>query len=149
MFYILTEKLTIEKKDLINSYLKKIRTENSELTFTNFFMWRKSYNVEYAVVSDMLLMFSKHKDAAQIVYFPIGDGDFKAALDEVTEYYKERNEKFLLRISDENDIKRLEEAYPGVFEITEDSDNNDYVYNVSDLNELKGKKYHAKRNFRT
>lgn len=147
MFYILTEKLTLEKKDLINSYLKKIRTENSELTFTNFFMWRKSYNVEYAVVSDMLVMLSKHKDAAQIVYFPIGDGDFKAALDEVIEYYKERNEKFLLRISDGNDIKKLEEAYPGVFEITEDTDNNDYVYKVSDLNELKGKKYHAKRNF--
>lgn len=147
MFRILTNKLTIEKKDYINSFLKKIETENSELTFTNLFMWRKSYNVEYAEISDMLVIMSKHNDGPRVVYFPIGDGDFKSALDKVIEYYKEKNESFLLRISCEDDIKKLEKAYPEVFEIKEDIDSNDYIYSVSDLMGLKGKKYHAKRNF--
>lgn len=147
MFRILTEKLTLEKKDYINGFLKKIKTENSELTFTNLFMWRKSYNVEYAIISDMLVIMSKHSGAPQVVYFPIGDGNFKEALDEVIEYYKEKNEKFLLRISDENDIKKLEDAYPEIFEVYEDENNNDYIYKTSDLEDLKGKKYHAKRNF--
>ena len=147
MFLILTEKLTLDKKDYINSFLKKNKTENSELTFTNLFMWRKSYNVEYAVVSDMLVIMSKHNGAPQVVYFPIGEGDFKKALDEVIEYFKQKNTKFLLRIYDEKDLIRLNEAYPEMFEVEEDTDNNDYVYKASDLSELKGKKYHAKRNF--
>lgn len=147
MFFILTEKLTLEKKDIINSFLKRSETGNSELSFTNLFIWRKSYNVEYAIISDMLIIISKHGDSLPIVYFPIGKGNFKAALDEVINHYREKNEEFLIRISDEADIAKIEEAYPGDFEIIEDIDNNDYVYNVCDLAELKGKKYHAKRNF--
>ena len=147
MFFILTENLTIDKKEYINEFLKKYESENSELTFTNLFMWRKSFNVEYAVISDMLVIISHHKGAPYYVYFPIGNGDYKEALDEIMKHFDEKNEKFLLRISDETEIKKLNEAYPNLFEIKEDIDSNDYVYNVSDLETLKGKKYHSKRNF--
>lgn len=147
MFFILTKKLTIEDKDLVDSFLKKEKSENSELTFTNLFMWRNSYNVEFAVVFDMLVIMSKHLDAPSIVYLPIGDGDFKSALEMVIKHYKEKGEVFKLRISSEADIEKLENSFPGFFEIKEDVDSNDYVYNADDLENLKGKKYHAKRNF--
>jgi len=46
----------------------------------------------------------------------------------------------------EADVKTLEALYPGRFEIRFDRDYSDYVYDIEDLAELRGRKYHRKRN---
>ena len=46
----------------------------------------------------------------------------------------------------EDMTKQLEEFYPGKFEFSFNRDNSDYIYLVSDLAELKGKKFHGKKN---
>ena len=147
MFFILIQDITIDKKEYINNFLKNANSENSELTFTNLFMWRKSYNVKFSVISDCLVIISKHKENPSVIYFPIGDGDHIACLNEVISEFKKNGEKFLIRISNDEDLEKLENAFPQKFEITEDTNSFDYVYRVQDLSELKGKKYHAKRNF--
>lgn len=140
-------KLTIEDKNLINGYLEFKECGNSELSFTNLFIWRKSYNVRFAEVKNKLVVFSKHHDSPEVVYFPIGKGDKKEVLDEIIKYYKEKNEELHLRISCEGQIDYLNYLYPDKFIIEENIDEHDYVYEVQALCELKGKKYHAKRNF--
>lgn len=147
MEFINIRKLTIEDKNLINDYLKYKECGNSELSFTNLFMWRKSYNVRFCQVKDNIVIFSKHKNNPEIVYFPIGKGDKKETIDEIIRYYEEKREKLYLRISCEKQIEYLEKMFPDKFVIKENIDEHDYVYNVSALVELKGKKYHAKRNF--
>ncbi len=147
MFNILTNEITIDKKEYINSFLKTLDSENSELTFTNFFMWRKSYNVRYAEVSGCLVIISRYRSFPYTVYFPIGDGNKKAALDEVISFFKNKNKDFQIRLSGENEIEMLNSFYPDEFEVIEDTDSFDYIYNIDDLSKLSGKKYHAKRNF--
>lgn len=147
MFKIFTDKITIEKKEYFNSFLKNIDTENSELTFTNFFMWRKSYNVRYAEISDCLVIISQYKNFPHTIYFPIGDGEKKAALDKAITFLKEKNNAYQIRLSDKKEIELLHTFYPDSFEINSDTDSFDYIYNISDLSTLSGKKYHSKRNF--
>lgn len=147
MFSILTHEISIDKKDLICGFLKTLDTENSELTFTNLFIWRKSYNVRYAILFDTLIIISKHQNLPYTIYFPIGSGDQEAALSEVVENFEKENKEFAIRIYDEKDIEKLEKLFPGKFCIDEDTDSFDYVYSISDLTNLTGKKYHSKRNF--
>lgn len=147
MFFIFIQDITIDKKEYINNFLRKANSENSELTFTNLFMWRKSYNVRFSVISDLLVLISKYKENPTIIYFPIGDGDYTACLNEVITEFQKNGENFLIRISRDEDIEKLQKAFPQRFEITEDTNSFDYVYRVQDLSQLKGKKYHAKRNF--
>jgi len=147
VFKILTQKLTIDKKNLINKYLKTLNSENSELTFTNLFIWRNSYNVRYSVIEDTLVIISKHSDAPYIVYYPIGNGNKLKALDTIIKELSGNNEDFLIRTDNEYDIEELNNAYPEKLSVIEDTDSFDYVYDISDLKELRGKKYHAKRNF--
>ena len=147
MFFILVQDITIDKKNYLNTFLEKANSENSELTFTNLFMWRKSYNVKFSVVSDCLVIISRHGKNPAIIYFPIGDGDRIACLNEVLKEFQKSEESFLIRINSDEDLEMFKSAYDNKFEITEDTNSFDYVYRVQDLSELKGKKYHAKRNF--
>ncbi len=146
MFFILIQDITIDKKEYLNKFLEKANSENSELTFTNLFMWRKSYNVKFSVISDCLVIISKHKENPAIIYFPIGDGDFISCLNEVIREFQTTGESFMIRINNDEDLEKIKTAFPSI-EISEDKDAFDYVYRVQDLSELKGKKYHAKRNF--
>lgn len=147
MFFILIQDITIDKKEYLNKFLEKANSENSELTFTNLFMWRKSYHVKFSVISDCLVIISKHKDNPAIIYFPIGDGDHIACLNEVISEFQKTGENFLIRINNNIDLEKLKISFGQKFEIMKDTNSFDYVYRVQDLSELKGKKYHAKRNF--
>ena len=147
MFSILTHEISIDKKDLICGFLKTLDTENSELTFTNLFIWRKSYNVRYIILFDTLVIISKHQDSPYTIYFPIGDGNRENALSEVIQFFEKEDKEFQIRIYDEKDIEKIEKLFPGKFRVEEDTDSFDYVYKISDLANLAGKKYHSKRNF--
>ena len=92
-------------------------------------------------------MISKHKDQPYIIYFPVGDGDYKEVLDMVISDFEKNKKEFCIRISNKSQIDKINFLYPEMFKTEEDVNSNDYVYNVTDLIELKGKKYHSKRNF--
>lgn len=141
----ITEEITIEKKELIDSFLKELDTENSELTFTNLFMWRKSYNVRFTVASGCLVIISRYKNQPYTVYFPIGDENKKEALEKIISAIGKKN--YQLRLSDTSEFDALNSFYPSKYELHEDSDSFDYIYSIADLTSLLGKKYHSKRNF--
>ena len=111
------------------------------------FLGRKSYKIRYTILDDMLCIFSRHgKTGTESINFPIGNGNISAALQKILEYFSSIGQNPVIRIYSENDIERLNAAFPEKFIITEDIDSFDYVYNTSDLIELPGSKYHSKRN---
>ncbi len=138
--------ITLEDKDLLNQYFLPYSGINSEYTFTNMFMWQKSYNIRYAIIRGMLCIFSKHGNSAETVNFPLGEGDLHSVVTILIDYFKELNQKPLIRLYNQDDTDRLNTAFPGKFILTEDRASFDYVYKVTDLIELSGKDYHAKKN---
>ena len=133
-------------KPLFDRYFADYDGMNSEYTFTNMFMWRKSYNIRYAVIDGMLCIFSRHGGSAETVNFPIGKGDIKAVLSKLIDYFDEIGQRPLIRLYSDFEIDALNTAFPDLFFITEDRNSFDYVYKVSDLITLPGSKYHSKRN---
>lgn len=78
---------------------------------------------------------------------PFGNPQHYAdALDEMMKYFQQQGLPFLLKAVPRWMKDILEQLKPGVFKFHEDRDNYDYVYNAVDLCELKGRKYHRKRN---
>ncbi len=138
--------ITLEDKALLDSYFKNNCTQNSEFTFTNLFMWRKSYNICYAIIDGMLTIIPKHGEGPRSVTYPLGNGDKKVVIEKLLHYFKENGEEPLIRLYSENSIKELEEMFPDTFIFTEDVGSHDYVYKTEDLINLSGSKYHSKRN---
>ena len=148
------QKITIDDKEMFDRFLKRKCSRNSEFTFTNLFMWRKSYDICYLILNDMLCIMPQHKGSARSATFPIGfmteDGgeyDIRPVIETLIRQAEEESREFLLRLYDDKTVDRLVTAFPGRFLITEDVNYFDYVYRVEDLVQLSGKRYHAKKNF--
>ncbi len=145
--------ITIDKKELLENYLKRRCSLNSEFSFTNLFMWRKSYDIRYVIIDDMLCIMPKHTGGPRSATFPIGfidvkgqESDIKPVIEKLMAYFEETGEVPLIRLYDEKTVKILTDSFPGRFIITEDRNSFDYVYNVDELINLPGKRFHSKKN---
>lgn len=145
--------ITIDKKEELNKYLNRRCSRNSEFSFTNLFMWRKSYDMKYVILDDMLVIMPKHADGPRSATFPIGyrnaDGterDIKPVIEQILDYFEKTGQTPLIRLYDERAVKKLTDAFPDKFMITEDRSSFDYVYSVEELTKLSGKRFHSKKN---
>ncbi len=138
--------ISIEDKDLLDRYFLQNDGINSEYTFTNMFMWQKSYNIRYATIDNMLCIFSKHGDSPETVNFPLGQGDLKYVIETLLEYFKGLNQQPLIRLYSQNEAEQLDKIFPDKFILTDDRASFDYVYKINDLIQLSGRDYHAKKN---
>lgn len=80
---------------------------------------------------------------------PVGPKDpdgLRGVLIKLMEHSGKKGEGFtLIGITDEMK-EEIEQTMPDTFEFTPNRDYSDYIYNSDDLIELRGKKYHGKRN---
>ena len=113
-----------------------------EYSFVNLYLWGRQ---KYAYIHDHYLYFSQfHRRSVYL--FPLGAGDKKAALDAIIEDAQKRGIPCRLTGMLEPECALLESLYPGKFHYHHDRDSFDYVYDINDLAELKGKKSQKKRN---
>lgn len=113
-------------------------------TFGNNYVWKDVYNVGICRWEDFyLLQNTDHSDTPRFLY-PAGNGDIKRVIECLSAYCGEQGIPFRMTANRECTDKLLA-LYPGVI-AEPDRDGFDYVYNSSDLAELKGRKYHSKRN---
>ncbi len=136
------KKLTLEDKQRIDELLKISDYQSCEYTFSNLFIWRNHYNTHFAIIEDCVVF--RIEEQGEVSYsYPAGGGNKKAVIEKLIESFGK--ELRLVWITDETKLS-LEESFTEAFEFTEHRENAEYIYNASDLIELKGKKYHAKRN---
>ncbi|MDD6808206.1 MAG: phosphatidylglycerol lysyltransferase domain-containing protein [Oscillospiraceae bacterium] len=121
----------------------KLDRMGSEACFGNLYMWGKHYDCKIAVSNDIIYL--KAGDSFTV---PAGKNKEKIleGINCLYEYASENNMPLCFHCVDENQKELLEEAFPNKFVYEETRDVSDYIYRVSDLAELKGKKYHSKRN---
>ncbi|MGN1107762.1 MAG: DUF2156 domain-containing protein [Oscillospiraceae bacterium] len=114
-------------------------------TFGNNYVWRKVYNIQICRYKDFyMLRNSDHTDGQPRFFFPAGRGDFHEAIAVLREYCSGLGVP-LMMTANKQSTEWLVANYPEV-RAEGDRDGFDYVYNSADLAELKGKKYHSKRN---
>jgi uncharacterized protein len=84
------------------------------------------------------------------VFCPIGNLNdslgLKTVMDKIISYFSENNLPFIMKVVPEVAANSIRKMYPKELMYLEDRDNYDYVYSTKDLIELKGRKYHGKKN---
>ncbi len=133
---------TPQDKEFYLSFFSDKRERGCEYTFANLVMWGQQ---NIAVVENHLVRLSYY--GGHISYaFPVGSGDKKAVLDAIMQDAKERNIPciFMGVYAENKDI--LQNLYPDKFRFMEARDSFDYIYDINDLCDLAGRKYHSKRN---
>lgn len=114
-------------------------------TFGNNYVWRKVYNIQICRYKDFyMLRNTDHTDGQPRFFFPAGRGDLHEAIAVLREYCSGLGVP-LMMTANKQSTEWLVANYPEV-RAEGDRDGFDYVYNSADLAELKGKKYHSKRN---
>ena len=53
------KKVTLEDKNVLESYYKYEQSNSCEVAFANNILWSPFYEMEYAIVEDMLVFFTK------------------------------------------------------------------------------------------
>ena len=113
-----------------------------ELSFGNLNMWGEQWA---AIVSGQFVVLSNYY-GKYMYHFPLGTGDKKAAVEAIIEDAKERNITCLMTSLTKENADTLESLFPDKFNIQSRRDAFDYVYEIDKLADLKGRKYHRKRN---
>ncbi|MBQ6999232.1 MAG: DUF2156 domain-containing protein [Clostridia bacterium] len=134
--------VTIYDKQIYEKYLIDGKERGCEFSFVNLYLWGRQ---NAAIVHDHLVLFSQFNQRS-VYPFPVGEGDKKAVLDAVIQDAKERG--IPCRITGIRPEQKgiLENLYPDKFRFHCERGSFDYVYDICDLAELKGRKYQSKRN---
>ncbi len=134
--------IKIKDKELYDKYLFDGKTRGCEYTFANLNMWGHS---KIGLLYNHLVIFYNYN--GHLVYpFPLGTGDKKTVLDAIIADSKERGIPCTISGVTSAEQLILEKLYPGKFHFHYNRDSFDYVYAIDDLADLKGRKYHRKRN---
>ncbi len=134
--------ITLADKSLYESKLPDGFERGCDFSFANLYLWGRQSMAEF---DGNIVLFSQF-DRRSIYPFPVGFRDKKAALDAIIADSSARG--IPCRISGLTASARqvLEELYPNKFRFHCDEGAFDYIYSIDDLADLKGKKYHGKRN---
>ena len=134
--------LTPAQKGLFQPYLRCGGERGCEYSFVNLYLWGRQ---KAALVENTLVFFSQF-NRKSVYLFPVGCTDKRCALDALIQDARERGIPCRLVGLTQNDCALLEQLYPGQMHYHFDRDSFDYVYDIHDLADLKGKKYQRKRN---
>ena len=130
----------------LGGMLGDLRPGQSELTFTNLFIWREAYGLRLSRVGEAVAIFSWRADPEDSFLFPpLGAGANADVARRCLEHMAESGHRAVMARATKRDIERLGLGKEE-FAIEPDRDNWDYVYRVEDLVQLSGNRYHRKRN---
>lgn len=132
--------MNLEMKDQLYPSLNELPAGISEFTFAGLYLFRNNYQYKLSQFHDYLIIHGI-KEGKNFYALPHGlheDRGFVKHLLHEVDYIKGLSEPAA-------DSVRCWIESDG-FEVWEDRDNFDYLYNREDLAELRGKKFHKKRN---
>ena len=113
-----------------------------EYSFANLFLWGHQ---KIAFLHGCAVIFS-HFHGKSVYPYPVGTGDKKAAVEAILRDAEERGIPCRITGITNADRAELEHHFPGIFLICSNRDSFDYVYDINDLADLRGRKFQSKRN---
>ncbi len=118
----------------------------NDAAFVNLFLLRRKYGTELAFHGAQMLRRYHAGFRADCYGFPLGEGDLKEAMSLLYADAAGRGLPFRLTLLTQKQCELLEAIYPGGFRFTPAEDYTEYLYLRQNLAELRGSKYHGKRN---
>ena len=131
---------------MIREFCFGYQPETSELTFTNIFIWREHYKIQWSTLGEFLIV-ACNAGREQCFALPaIGPGPRIEITRKVLQWLRDERgvkdpaiERADQRLADE--LKSSSE-----FRVTPTRDHFDYLYRTENLIKLSGNKYHPKKN---
>jgi hypothetical protein len=138
--------IEIGDRDLLHDRLWAYQPLNSELTFTNLFIWRNHYRFAWSIYKEWLIILKSAPDGEIYVFTPVGPPGRLAVVETLLGWL--HDEKGARRAAIERADQKLIVELQGSpnFVIEPLRDHFDYVYSTDDLIRLQGGNYRAKRN---
>lgn len=143
------KEITIEDKERLAPYYAYEQSGICEASFVNNVLWAPFYEMEYALVEGMLVFLIRKEGWS--VSMPLAKSEETAAnlkqvMEILEEYFVQAGREFHLHMVTPEKFALLETLFPGRYQLELDRDSADYVYEVSQMISLAGKKLHGKRN---
>jgi len=133
--------LTLESREDYNRYLSTCPDITSDYSFVNLWAWRNIYKLEWTFDQD--LVWIRQNSPSRSLWAPIGNWD---SIDWQTKFGNlEQNEQEFIRIPERlyNIWNHTSGNHTDFFT---DPDHWDYIYSVQELIDLKGNRFHKKKN---
>lgn len=138
--------ITLSRKSELDRIFVAENSRSADFNFGNIYMWDNRFKQSVAPCGDRLITLLSRKGLPYFA-FPVGTGDIRPAFEQMMSYCDENGITLrLCGICDEH-LELINNAYPDLFEITEDRDYSDYLYDINKLATYPGKHLHSKRNF--
>lgn len=138
--------LDITMKPCFDEFFKFNQPMASEYNFTNIFIWQHVYKFKVSFIENSLCIKAIDRNGEECLMIVAKDlNTYIHTIKILLAYYKQFNKGLTLFRIEERYVNFLKQFFPSMnYEL--DRDNADYIYLVSDLIELKGRKYDGKRN---
>lgn len=137
--------ITIDSIREINEGLADNKNLCCEYSVGNLFAWNVEDKLQYAFIKkQMVLRMIEGNVAAYSI--PNMSSHLRCIIHECLNDAKENNYEFVLRYLSKKMKDKIEILFPNKFIYSYNRDKSDYIYLVKNLTELKGKKYHGKKN---
>jgi hypothetical protein len=136
--------LTLGDKPLVDRLFTRFPPVISEFTFTNLFIWRVAYQIKISRFRDFVCLLSE-QGVNSFFFPPVGEGDMIECFQSLLRTLGEKGAPPKIVRIPETVVTQVNWTGSGM-KAELDRSQCDYVYLVQDLSELKGRKYHRKRN---
>lgn len=136
------QRLRTAQKEAYDAILMEAPEQGCEYSFANLYLWGRQ---QVAFVRGCAAFFA-HFYGRSVYPYPIGNGDRRGVLEDILQDARQRGIPCRITNMNDDDRQSLEAWFPGRFQFRTDRGSFDYVYDIDDLADLKGRKFQKKRN---
>lgn len=138
-------KIDISDKGWICELLSKSDFMGAEYSFANNMAWQRLSDSLITRYKDFYTVLMPDDDSYTFT-FPAGVGNYAEMINLLREYSKAHGKACNIFGVTKEYLPFFEENFKGQYSVEYLDDSSDYIYLAKDLIELKGRKYHSKRN---
>jgi hypothetical protein len=139
------KKVDLEDRNTIESYFKLKKCGLSDFTFTNLFIWKNARDISYKIKDGSLIIKSQYPNEEPYIFTPFGSRELKKVILDLKDEFEKDGHKLQIKSISPSQKEELEKHFLEL-DIVENRDRFDYIYSIPELTELKGRKFHGKKN---